>query len=153
MQMHDAHPGHHTPATVQRPPKQGRLTSLIDLRARSSLSDGPLRPKLHPYSSLIHSGPKATLGRPQASKTCQQSPPSGGKHGPTQQNQTRATYSVLPDAARLSPHILTKNKNPRTHPSHTPVHCTHTQEHAFGAVRTALSLQCTSALPSYVPLI
>ena len=24
MQMHDAHPGHHTPAIVQRPPKQGR---------------------------------------------------------------------------------------------------------------------------------
>ena len=54
MQMHDAHPGHHTPATVQRPPKQGRLTSLIDLRARSSLSDGPLRPlylRAKPYTA------------------------------------------------------------------------------------------------------
>ena len=132
MQMRDTHTTHHTPATVQRPPKLGRLTSLIGLRAFKALSDGPIRPKLHSYSSLIHTGPKATLGRPQTSKTHQQSPSSGSRHGPAKPNQTRAAHSVLTDAARLTPHILTKNKNPRERPPRIPGHCTRTQKHISG---------------------
>ena len=120
MQMRDTHTAHHTPATVQRPPKLGRLTSLIGLRAFKALSDGPIRPKLHSYSHMIHTGSKATLGRPQTSKTHQQSPSSGSRHGPAKPNQTRAAHSVLTDAARLSPHILTKNKNPRVRPPRIP---------------------------------
>ena len=63
----------------------------------------------------------------------------------------RATYSVLSGAARLSlsPHILAKNKNPHAHPSHTPVHCTHTQEHVFGPpIAPGDTLPCQSMTSS-----
>ena len=67
MQMHDAHLGHHTPAIVQRPPKQGRGSAHVNssaVRARSSLWKRSHRSDVHlPTVTLVLPYPVRVRGR------------------------------------------------------------------------------------------